>query len=101
MWATYEQFLTDMGRKPHPKATLDRLDNSKDYGPDNCKWSSKREQANSRSSNVQLEIDGVTKTIAQWCRVYNLNYETVRARISAKWPIHRVFNERPRGKSKT
>ncbi len=41
---SFENFLSDMGRRPTPKHTLDRIDNDGNYEPSNCKWSTRSEQ---------------------------------------------------------
>jgi hypothetical protein len=43
-----EQFLKDMGTKPFSWLTLDRIDNEKDYSPDNCRWATSKEQVANR-----------------------------------------------------
>lgn len=41
---SFSNFLEDMGEKPSPSHSLDRVDNNKGYSPDNCIWSNLSEQ---------------------------------------------------------
>ena len=47
--------------------TLDRIDNSKDYGPNNCRWTDwSTQQSNRGEFNIRVTLDGRTKCICQW-----------------------------------
>ena len=45
---SFENFLADMGHRPTPEHSLDRANNGGNYGPENCRWATSKEQQQNR-----------------------------------------------------
>ena len=67
---------------------IDRIDNNGDYCESNCRFVSKEVQANNKRNVKLYTIDGITKSLPQWCREYDQDYYLVRQRVyKLGWPI--------------
>jgi hypothetical protein len=60
---SFENFYKDMGPKPSPKHSLDRINNNGNYTPKNCRWASFTEQAFNRRNNVSIDAVAIAKEL--------------------------------------
>lgn len=80
-WLDVRNFIEDMGDKPK-RATLDRIDNSKGYSPDNCRWATPIAQANNKRNNREVDVGGIRfKTLAAAARYFDMPESTLRNRL--------------------
>ena len=52
--------------------TIDRIDVNGDYCPENCRWVNNEVQCNNKRNSIYIELNGETKTIGQWIKIFNI-----------------------------
>lgn len=88
---SFESFLADMGRRPSMQHTLDRKENDGPYSPENCRWATRKEQAENTRRNVKLTARGQTQTISEWARKLGVSSSCLKKRIAHGWSDERVL----------
>lgn len=94
--SSHLNFKADIGDRPTKLHTVDRIDNSNSYtcgkhelcddcreknAPANCRWATRKEQAQNTRRNVYYSAFGETLCLAEWSRRYNMQTCTLKARI--------------------
>jgi len=91
-WMLFENFLEDMGKRPSD-CTLDRIDNNKGYNPENCKWSTKKQQMQNQSNTLFYIYKGEKRSLKYITEDLNLSHDAVYKRIKISgWDIDKAIN---------
>ena len=91
-WHKFENFLADMGTRP-AGTSIDRIDNTKGYSPDNCRWASPKQQSRNRKSNKLVVFNGNTMTLAEFTEVSGLPKHVAYDRVvKLNWPLDKAAN---------
>lgn len=103
-WHEYANFFEDMGNKPTPKHTIERIDNDGNYCPENCKWDTRKNQNRNKRNNRILTVQGITGCMIELCEHFGISIQTASARLNGMgWsvedtfltPIHNPHRSRP------
>lgn len=90
-WEGFDGFKADMGVSYSKGLTIERIDNSKNYSIENCRWATRKEQNNNKRSNIVLTLNGETHPIAIWAERMNLSFGTVRSRFYRGMDVQNIL----------
>jgi len=91
-WHDLALFVADNQSMYKPGLTLDRKNNDGQYSPDNCRWATRIEQANNKSTNRLITYKGKTQNISQWADELSIPRSCLYLRISRRgWPVEKAL----------
>lgn len=88
-WEQYEQFFTDMGVRPSPSHSLERIDTDRDYHPDNCRWATRSEQQKNKRTTRWYTNGEFTGTLVECAAKLGISKELAHWR----WKQHATFKK--------
>lgn len=81
-WLDFNKFkLWALANDYSDNLTLDRIDVNGNYEPSNCRWTTRLTQSNNTRQNRHIVINGEDRTMAEWARIYGINYQTLQFRL--------------------
>jgi hypothetical protein len=81
-----------MGERPQGHS-IDRIDNTKGYYKENCRWATQAQQNRNRSNNVILTFEGKTMCMIDWAKHTGLNRNTISKRLKRGLSIEEVLKK--------
>jgi len=93
----YWAFLAEVGPRPSPQHSLDRIDNMQGYAPGNVRWALRAEQAQNRRITKRVTAFGKSQDLSAWSREQGIPRPTLEARIyKYGWPVEEALSKKKR-----
>ena len=74
--------------------SIDRIDTNSGYSPENCRWSTKKEQAHNRKSTHFITRNGETHNITEWAKILGVKRSLLLNRLYRGWDEQEIFDTR-------
>jgi hypothetical protein len=71
--------------------SIDRIDNSKGYYPENCRWATRNQQQRNTDLNRILEYNGENLCIVEWSEITGLRQDTIWRRLNRGWSVEKTL----------
>ncbi len=78
----FAAFLADVGPRPSPSHSIDRIDVNGHYEPGNVRWATTVEQSRNKRNSRYITVDGQTKTLAEWGEVTGIGMKVIHNRMT-------------------
>jgi hypothetical protein len=89
--SSFEAFYEDMGDRPSPRHSIERVNNGLGYSKENCVWATPSQQARNRRSNRLLTFNGQTKSLVEWAEELGMQPDTLGRRLKDGWSVERAL----------
>lgn len=108
-WKNYVNFVSDLGRKPTAKHSIERINNNRHYSCGkcsecrnrnwkmNCRWATQRDQTRNTRRTRLFRYNGESMVLADWSKETGISRLTLSSRLLRfGWSTKRAFTTPPR-----
>lgn len=89
--SSFQSFIDDMGFRPTGH-TLDRINNDGPYSPENCRWTTRKQQGRNTRKNRRITFDGTTRTLSEWAEHLLVDADTIAMRLDRSgWTVEKAL----------
>jgi hypothetical protein len=89
--ASFDAFAEDMGARPSPEHTLDRINNDGHYEPGNVRWASAKEQQRNKRVTRWVPWRGEMHRVADLAEQYKIDIHVLASRVQRGWSVERAL----------
>lgn len=89
-WSSFAAFISDMGPRPSPKHTLERITPGGRWSLNNCRWEPPGTPRR-RRTNVVLHFDGKSRSVTEWALAIGISKHVLYARLNYGWSIKQTL----------
>lgn len=92
-WMIFENFFADMGLRPSPKHSLDRINNSGNYEPGNCRWATRSQQNRNQRRIKLISFGGKSLCISAWADELGIKGRIISDRLRLGWTVEKALSK--------
>lgn len=91
-WKKFENFFEDMGQRPSPRHSIDRINGDRGYSFNNCRWALPTEQMRNTCRNRWFTVGSKTQVLSDWAKDIGLTPHALLDRLkSGRWELYEAL----------
>lgn len=101
-WREFENYYHWCWQNWKPDTEIDRIDNDGDYSPENCRFTTRTQNARNKRNTTRVEAFGEVKSMPEWVedKRCEVDYQTLQMRLIRNWEPERAISTPANGTRK-